>query len=182
MKKPILVLSVLAITALCFTKVAAQHFSSDNPNKKKVLYFKPSIEPQIEEISEPTYSIFSSTISDKISLLKKFNILPNDAVMDYDEIDQQSISEYCKNNDADYAIVPKVKYFKVGIGKYVFSNQVIASMKLFDRDGVLISETHYDTYRKNKRLLGSTTNSVKIGVNGATDSIFKELKKIKKEQ
>jgi hypothetical protein len=83
------------------------------------------------------------------------------------------------NNDADFAIVPKVKYFKVGFGKYVFSNQVVISMKLFDATGNLLTETDYDTYRKNMRLLGSTENSIKIGTNGAIKGILKKLKKIR---
>ena len=52
-------------------------------------------------------------------------------------------------------------------------------MKLFDAEGNLITETDYDTYKKNMRLLGSTVNSVKIGTNGAIKEIVKQLKKMK---
>ncbi|MEG1591399.1 MAG: pyruvate decarboxylase, partial [Chryseobacterium sp.] len=65
------------------------------------------------------------------------------------------------------------------LGKYVFSNQVVVSMKLFDAEGNLITSSEYDTYRKNMRLLGSTENSIKIGTNGAMKNILKELRKIK---
>jgi hypothetical protein len=49
-------------------------------------------------------------------------------------------------------------------------------MKLFDAEGNLVTETDYDTYKKNMRLLGSTVNSVKIGTNGAIKGILKQLK------
>ncbi len=91
----------------------------------------------------------------------------------FDSIDKQTIMDYCSNNDADFAIVSKVRYFKVGFGKYVFSNQVVVSMKLFGADGNLVTETDHDTYRKNMRLLGSTVNSVKIGTEGAIKGIIK---------
>jgi hypothetical protein len=106
-------------------------------------------------------------------------MLKTETQISFDSIDKKTISDYCLNNDADFAVIPKVKYFKVGIGKYVFSNQVIVSMKLFDAEGNLITETDYDTYRKNMRLLGSTVNSVKIGTNGAIKDILKQLRKIK---
>ena len=106
-------------------------------------------------------------------------MLRTETQISFDSIDKQTVWDYCKNNDADFASVPKVKYFKVGIGKYVFSNQVVVSMKLFDAEGNLVTETDYDTYKKNMRLLGSTVNSVKIGTNGAIKGILKQLKKIK---
>jgi hypothetical protein len=61
----------------------------------------------------------------------------------------------------------------------VFSNQVVVSMKLFDAGGNLLTETDYDTYRKNMRLLGSTENSIKIGTDGAIKDILKKLRKLK---
>jgi len=106
-------------------------------------------------------------------------MLKTETQISFDSIDKKTIADYCLNNDADFAVIPKVKYFKVGIGKYVFSNQVVVSMKLFDAHGNLITETDYDTYRKNMRLLGSTVNSVKIGTNGAIKDILKQLRKIK---
>ena len=70
-----------------------------------------------------------------------------------------------------------MKYFKVGFGKYVFSNQVVVSLKIFNSSGELLAETSYDTYRKNGRLLGSAENSIKIGTNGALKNINKILRK-----
>lgn len=144
---------------------------------KKVLYFNPQVEPDIEEIKEPTNTAFFSAVSDNLSE-RKNKMLKTETQISFDSIDKKTISDYCLNNDADFAVIPKVKYFKVGIGKYVFSNQVIVSMKLFDAEGNLITETDYDTYRKNMRLLGSTVNSVKIGTNGAIKDILKQLRKI----
>lgn len=145
---------------------------------KKVLYFNPEVEPDIEEIKEPTNHAFFSAVSDNVSG-RKNKMLKTETQISFDSIDKQTISDYCINNDSDFAIVPKVRYFKVGIGKYVFSNQVVVSMKLFDAAGNFITESDYDTYRKNMRLLGSAENSIKIGTNGAIKGILKKLKKIR---
>jgi hypothetical protein len=145
---------------------------------KKFLYFNPEVDPDIEEIKEPTNTAFFSAVSDNLSG-RKNKMLKTEVQVSFDSIDKQTIVDYCINNDADFAVVPKVKYFKVGIGKYVFSNQVVVSMKLFDAEGNLLTQTDYDTYRKNIRLLGSTVNSVKIGTNGAIKDILKKLRKIK---
>jgi len=146
---------------------------------KKVLYFKPQVYPDLDEIKEPTNTAFFSAVSDEYSSLKRSNMLRAD-VSEADEISAETIREYCRNNNADFAIVPKVKYFKVGIGKYVFSNQVVVSMKLYDAKGNFLTETQYDTYKKNMRMLGSAENSVKIGTKGAIREIIKKLRKSKK--
>ncbi|MEN2435383.1 pyruvate decarboxylase [Weeksellaceae bacterium A-14] len=146
---------------------------------KKVLYFNPQVYPDLDEIKEPTNTAFFSAVSDEYSSLKRSNMLRAD-VSEADEISAETIREYCRNNNADFAIVPKVKYFKVGIGKYVFSNQVVVSMKLYDAKGNFLTETQYDTYKKNMRMLGSAENSVKIGTKGAIREIIKKLRKSKK--
>lgn len=172
------------ITFTTFTLALFAGFSllkaqKNRDNKiKKVLYFNPEVEPDIQEIKEPTNTAFFSAVSDNLSE-RKNKMLRTETQISFDSIDKQTVWDYCKNNEADFAIVPKVKYFKVGIGKYVFSNQVVVSMKLFDAEGNLITETDYDTYKKNMRLLGSTVNSVKIGTNGAIKEIVKQLKKMK---
>jgi aryl-phospho-beta-D-glucosidase BglC (GH1 family) len=154
----------------------AQKSSAEKINK--VLYFNPQVEPDLEEIKEPTNTAFFSAVSDNLSE-RKNRMLKTETQISFDSIDQKTIADYCINNDADFAIVPKVKYFKVGLGKYVFSNQVVVSMKLFDAQGNLLTETDYDTYKKNMRLLGSTVNSVKIGTNGAIKGILKQFRKSK---
>ena len=103
-----------------------------------------------------------------------------DSQIPFDSVDSKSIKEFCTNNNAQFAIVPKVKYFKVGFGKYIFSNQVIVSMKLYDSAGEFLTEADYDTYKKNARILGSAENSIKIGTEGAMNSITKNLEKTKK--
>lgn len=158
--------------------VKAQRNASED-KIKKVLYFNPEVEPDLEEIKEPTNHAFFSAVSDHLSGYKRNKMLRTETQVSFDSIDKQTIVDYCLNNDADFAIVPKVRYFKVGLGKYVFSNQVVVSMKLFDAAGNFITESDYNTYRKNMRLLGSADNSIKIGTNGAIKAILKELRKIK---
>ena len=99
----------------------------------------------------------------------------NDPVK-YDSINSDVIKELCINNGAEVAIVPKVKYFKVGLGKYVFSNQVIISIKLYNNDGNLVIENSYDTYKGTGRLLGSAENSVKIGTSNVIKNMISELR------
>lgn len=176
MRKFIFLTACTTLLFVCASSVKAQK-NADNKTRK-VLYFNPEVDPDIEEIKEPTNTAFFSAVSDNLSE-RKNRMLKTEIQVSFDSIDKQTISDYCINNDADFAVVPKVKYFKVGIGKYVFSNQVIVSMKLFDAGGNLLTESDYDTYKKNMRLLGSTTNSVKIGTHGAIKGILKQLRKVK---
>ncbi|MCW3161257.1 pyruvate decarboxylase [Chryseobacterium oryctis] len=174
MRKIITFTALVSFLFLGINLVKAQNTSD---KVKKILYFNPEVEPDIDEIKEPTNTAFFSAVSDNLSE-RKNRLIKTETYISFDSIDKQTIIDYCINNDADFAVVPKVKYFKVGIGKYVFSNQVVVSMKLFDAEGNLLTETDYDTYRKNMRLLGTTVNSVKIGTNGAIKDIVKKLKKL----
>lgn len=169
---------VSTVFIFSISSVKAQHTNSHD-KIKKILYFNPEVEPDLEEIKEPTNHAFFSAVSDRVSGFRKNKMLRSEVQVSYDSIDSKTIVEYSKNNDADFVVVPKVKYFKVGLGKYVFSNQVIVSMKLFDAEGNFITSSDYDTYRKNMRLLGSAENSIKIGTNGAMKNILKELRKLK---
>ena len=143
---------------------------------KTVLYFNPEVFPDITEIKEPTYTAFYSATSDKMKSLGNLKYLQVDTPISFDDVDTDIVKEICQNNNADVAVVPKVKYFKVGFGKYVFSNQVIVSMKLYDSNGQFIMETSYDTYKGNGRLLGTASNSVIIGTKGAIRKLDKELR------
>ena len=147
--------------------------------KQNIIYFNPEIFPEVEEIKDPTYTAFYAAISEKNSPFRNYKVLRVDANIPYDSVDVNAIKEYCKNNNAQLAVVPKVKYFKVGFGKYVFSNQVIISMKLYDSMGNFLTETNYDTYKKNARILGSAENSIKIGTSGAVSKMGKNLRKSK---
>ncbi|CAD7799850.1 hypothetical protein CHRY9390_00545 [Chryseobacterium aquaeductus] len=178
MKKTLFFTLISTVFILSISSVKAQKAHAHD-KIKKILYFNPEVEPDLDEIKEPTNHAFFSAVSDKVSAFRRNKMLRSEVQVSYDSIDSKTILEYSKNNDADFVIVPRVKYFKVGLGKYVFSNQVVVSMKLFDAEGNFIAASDYDTYRKNMRLLGSAENSIKIGTNGAMKSILKELRKIK---
>lgn len=143
---------------------------------KTVLYFEPEVFPDITEIKDPTFSAFYNATSDKMKSIGSVKYLQVNTSVPFDEVDSKMIKEICKNNNADVAVVPKVKYFKVGFGKYVFSNQVVVSLKLYDSSGNFVMETSYDTYKGNARLLGSAENSVIIGTKGAIRKMEKELR------
>ncbi|AZA93068.1 Uncharacterised protein [Chryseobacterium nakagawai] len=176
MRKFIFFTAIITFLFIGLTSVKAQRNADDKI--KKVLYFNPEVEPDIDEIKEPTNNAFFDAVSDNFNN-RRNKMLRAEVQVPFDSIDKQTIMDYCSNNDADFAIVSKVRYFKVGFGKYVFSNQVVVSMKLFGADGNLVTETDHDTYRKNMRLLGSTVNSVKIGTEGAIKGIIKKLRKLK---
>ena len=147
---------------------------------KKIIYFQPTVFPEIEEIKPPTNQAFFSAVTDQMSLYSgNIKTVQMDSSMDYDNVDTEYIKEVGKNNNAEVIIVPKVKYFKVGIGKYVFSNQVLVSLKLYDSDGNLIMENQYDTYKGNARLIGKAENSIKVGTKGAIKDLMKNLRKLK---
>ena len=143
---------------------------------RKIICFNPDIQPDIEEIKQPTYQAFFTSLTDKLSESKNNSLLIINQTLPFDQTETKLIKEYCQNNQAEFAIIPKVKYFKVGIGKFVFSSQVIISIKLYNAEGILISDVQYDTYKKNKKLLGSTENFVKSGTMGAFKEILKNIK------
>lgn len=145
-------------------------------DKHRIVYFNPEVYPDVEEIKFPSYQAFFDGVTEKLGKFEHLKVTRVETPLVYDSIDVQTIKEICRHNNSDLAVVPKIKYFKVGLGKYVFSNQVVISMKMFNSDGTLLTETSYDTYRKHKRMLGSTTNSIKIGTEGAMNEILKEIK------
>lgn len=182
MKKKIL-FGVLTIAAAAFLVScnslgdSLKHINKDIKlsHINRIIYFNPEVIPDVFEIKDPTYNTFFSAASDKMMSMGTKNYLKVDTPMSFDNVDTDMLKDLCKNNDADIAIVPKVTYFKVGFGKYVFSNQVVVSLKLYDAKGNFIMETSYDTYKGNGRLLGSAENSVKIGTKGALNKMNKEL-------
>ena len=170
-------------TFLFFTgcqSLPAQNITAPKDLKNQnIIYFNPEVFPDIEEIKEPTNTAFYAAVSERVPFFKNYNVLRVDAYIPFDEVDVDVVKEYCENNNAQLAVIPKVKYFKVGVGKYVFSNQVIISMKLYDALGNFLAETDYDTYKKNARILGSAENSIKIGAQGAMTNLGKNLRKSK---
>lgn len=183
MKKLLLPLLFIAAGTLVLTScISIPRNLSENPldnlqhDKHRIVYFNPEVYPDVEEIKFPSYQAFFDGVSEKLRKFEHLKLTRVDTPLVYDSIDVQTIKEICHNNNSDLAVVPKIKYFKVGLGKYVFSNQVVISMKMFNSEGTLLTETSYDTYRKNKRMLGSTTNSIKIGTEGAMNEILREIK------
>lgn len=173
--------SVLAFTLLSSCANFGDSLLYFNKNAKiskvkTVLYFNPEVFPDISEIKEPTYSAFYTATSDQMKTMGNLKYLKVDTPISFDDVDTGTVKEICRNNNADIAVIPKVKYFKVGFGKYVFSNQVIVSMKLYNAEGDFVMEAAYDTYKGNGRLLGTAENSVIIGTKGALRKISKELK------
>lgn len=146
------------------------------PKIQNIVYYNPEVFPDLEDIKEPTNTAFFDAATNKLKLLGDYQILRTDSNMEYDHVDATAVKEICKNNNAEIVIIPKVKYFKVGLGKYVFSNQVIVSMKLYNDQGEFVAETSYDTYKANGRLLGTAENSIKIGTEGAISKMSKELR------
>lgn len=182
---PVLLLTAGALILKSFTSVSASSYSDtyiDPYNQQKVqeiIIFNPEIDPNIAELRFPSYQTFFDGVTSEFARNKNVNINRIETPMIYDEVDIESIKEICKYNNSDLAVVPKIKYFKVGLGRYVLSNQVVVSLKLYNSEGTLLSETSYDTYRKNKRILGSTENTIKIGTSGALSSLKKYIRRAK---
>lgn len=142
----------------------------------RIVYFDPEVFPDYDGIKAPTNLALYAAVSDELKKNGNYKIMHINDPVKYDSINSDVIKELCINNGAEVAIVPKVKYFKVGLGKYVFSNQVIISMKLYNNDGNLVIENSYDTYKGSGRLLGSAENSVKIGTSNVIKNMISELR------
>lgn len=139
--------------------------------KADIVVFSPVIEPDISEIQQSTWNIFFEAWDrNPLKIQNKYYRITQPAVQD-----SETIRAYCENNQADYAVVPKVTYFKVGIGKYVFSSQVTVELSLYDKNGQLLLHNSYNTFKKHARVLGSTVNSLKIGVKGAVKAMNRSL-------
>lgn len=181
MKKSLPLTFICGLLLLGFVGCSAQNSTlslTDSRKAIKVVYFNPEVFPDLEEIKAPTNSAFFTAVSDKLSSLKNRKLLLLNTSTSFEDTDKETIREICLNNSADFAVIPKVKYFKVGIGTYVFSNQVVVSMKLYDAQGNFITESSYNTFKKNARILGSAENSIKIGTNGALKDITKNMRRI----
>ena len=142
----------------------------------RIVYCDPEVFPDYDGIKAPTNLALYAAVSDELKKYGNYKIMHINDPVKYDSINSDVIKELCINNGAEVAIVPKVKYFKVGLGKYVFSNQVIISIKLYNNDGNLVIENSYDTYKGSGRLLGSAENSVKIGTSNVIKNMISELR------
>lgn len=175
---PLLGISAAALLVACASsgKLNFINRQAKIPKIHNIVYFNPEIYPNLEEIKLPSYATFFDATTNQLNTYGDYRIIRVDNPLDYDSVDTASIKEYCQNNNSQIAVVPKIKYFKVGFGNLVFSNQVLVSLKLYDAEGNYIMETSYDTYKGNGRLLGATENSVKIGTEGAIKRAIKELR------
>lgn len=169
-----LLLFLLIFTGLALPAQTAMPTGHRKVNK--VLYYTPVITPDVAEIKDATYNSFFSAVTDHFSTIKHASLLRTETAP-YGDVTGDDIREICVNNSADYAVLPHIKFFKVGIGKYVLSSQVVVSLKLYDAAGNFISESSYDTFRKNGRILGSAENNIKRGTEGAIKALAKEFRK-----
>lgn len=180
MKKTVFLAIAAGLILLSCRSWGSSLLSGDDTIKLKkvhrIIYFNPEVFPNYEGIREPTNKAFFNTVTNELRQYGDYKILRVDTPIAYDSVDVQSIKDYCKFNNAEVAVVPKVKYFKVGIGKYVFSNQVIISMKLYNSNGELVMENSFDTYKGKGRLLGSAENSVNIGTSNVIRNLVAALK------
>lgn len=153
---------------------------ADIQRSQKILYFNPEVYPDLPEIIEPTNTAFFSAVSNRFAASNS-KMIRAENPMTYDSVDAVTVKDFCKNNGADFAVIPKVKYFKVGLGQYVFSNQVEVSMKLYDAQGNYVAESKFNTFKRNMRMIGSAENSIKIGTNGAIRDIMRDLRRMRRK-
>lgn len=174
---------LLLITGL--SEIAAQDIvinteqRTGNRESQNIIYFTPSIYPDVAEIKDATNEAFFSAVSDSYVNNRSRRMVRVDMPVTYEDADRNTIREICINNNATHAVVPHVKFFKVGLGQFVFSSQVVVSMKLYDAEGNFVSESSYDTFRKNARIMGSAQNSIRIGTNGVLRELSQNIKRKK---
>ncbi|SFI49259.1 hypothetical protein [Halpernia frigidisoli] len=145
-------------------------------NVQRIIVFDPEVFPDVDEIKEATNTAYFSALSDEMKLLGNYKLLRVSFDTTYDHSEVETLKDLCINNRAEAILIPKVKYFKVGIGKYVFSNQVTVSIKLYDAAGNFVIETSYNTFKTNGRMLGSAENSIKIGTIGAIKKMSQQVR------
>jgi len=61
-----------------------------------------------------------AAVSDELKKYGNYKIMHINDPVKYDSINSDVIKELCINNGAEVAIVPKVKYFKVGLVNMYF--------------------------------------------------------------
>lgn len=141
----------------------------------RVVYYNPQIFPEIDEIKQPTYHVFFSTVSDELRDMEGYKMMRVETPVTYNNVDIEVLKELCANNNAEVAIVPHIRYFKVGLGDIRFSNQVEVSLKLYDGNGNFIMETAYDSYKANAKIVGSAEDAIRTATAGALKKLNTEL-------
>ncbi len=140
--------------------------------QRNIVVFSANIHPELEEVKDVTNAAILNAV--KMILLRDrtgqaFTIQNNI------ESHLSDIPIFCENNAAYLAIVPHVTYFKVGFGRYILSNQVQISLDLYNANGNLIHSSHYDTLKRNIRIVGNTHNSLKMAAKGVMKDAIKYL-------
>lgn len=143
--------------------------------KYTVLYTNPTIEPPLEEIIAPTTLEFFDVVTHRFSDSKNLKLIRSKAEVVEEGDFAKNIQELGENNGADYVVVPKLKFFKVGIGRYVFSSQVEVCLSLYSPEGQLISSETYNTFKNDKRIFGSAENSIRKATQGALKGLRKKF-------
>lgn len=168
-KHRLLLLGVLVATTVVCMKAKAQMTVTHIPEvvvqkkKKTILYTRLNIFPEVEEIREVTENHFFNTIYERISKSNDLRILQTNGYVNMEENLQGQVTELCQNNDADFVVIPSIKFFKVGFGKYIFSSQVVVTLDLYNAQGHLVSSSVYDTLKRKGRMFGSAESSIKKG-------------------
>ena len=90
MKKIITFTTFIAVLFIGISSLKAQKNADDKI--KKVLYFNPEVEPDVEEIKEPTNYAFFSAVSDNLSE-RKNKMLRTEIQIPFDSIDKKTISD-----------------------------------------------------------------------------------------
>lgn len=176
---PIFILLLCVSFHSCFAQnLEGQSYTSKTKNT--IIFFNPEIEPEVEEIKQATNDAFHSSVSNHFSSINA-KMLKMEMPIQFNTVNINDIKDACKYNNAKFAVVPKIKFFKIGLGKYVFSSQVVVSLKLYNDSGEFLGENSYDTFRKKARILGSAENSVKIGTKGAVKMMLKDWRKLKND-
>lgn len=175
---------VMLFWSMCIAHTHAQETKTipevlvSGKKKEVFLYTSPHIIPDMEEIRDATETSFFDTVSDKMSQLSHAKFLyANASLTEEDENFHQHISELCLNNGADYAVLPTIKFFKVGLGKYIFSSQVAITLRVYKADGTPLFLGTFDTFKKKGRMFGSAENAIRKGTEGALRQLHKNIKK-----
>lgn len=182
MKKPLPLCKIFTVLLLISAGYAYAQATTDieevqinGKRKYTFLYTNPTIEPPVEEIIAPTTIEFFDVVTHRFSANKNLKLIRSKSSVVAETDISKNIQELGENNNADYVVVPKLKFFKVGIGRYVFSSQVEVCLDLYNSEGKLLSSETYNTYKNDRRIFGSAENSIRKATQGAMKGLRKKF-------
>lgn len=182
MKKPLPLSKIFTVLLLISAGYAYAQANTDIEEvqingkiKYTFLYTNPTIEPPVEEIIAPTIIEFFDVVTHRFSANKNLKLIRSKSSVVADGDISKNIQELGENNNADYVVVPKLKFFKVGIGRYLFSSQVEVCLDLYNSEGKLLSSETYNTYKNDRRIFGSAENSIRKATQGAMKGLRKKF-------